>query len=102
MAGQKRQLTLQSFALPSKKSKTDNGNDKIDNGDAAAGPLATIQELPGKIASFDAAAAVDANPPLKQLLKAMEDVREVQPGEAVVYWMRMEDMRGEAFMNKCT
>ena len=50
----------------------------------------------GKVASPEVAAAVDADPPLKKLLRALENVSNVPPksGDAVVYWMRMEDMRG--------
>lgn len=55
---------------------------------------AYIKELPGKIATHDAAAAVDANPPLGQLLNLMGEARQVALGQSVVYWMRNEDMRG--------
>ena len=58
---------------------------------------AYIRELPGKIATHDAAAAVDANPPLGQLMDLVGDVRETEKGEAVVYWMRMEDLRGMSY-----
>jgi deoxyribodipyrimidine photo-lyase len=49
----------------------------------------------GNVASPEAAAAADADPPLKKLLRALENVSNVSPksGDAVVYWMRMEDMR---------
>jgi hypothetical protein len=49
----------------------------------------------GKVASPEAAAATDADPPLKKLQRALEKVNNVpqKPGDAVVYWMRMEDMR---------
>jgi hypothetical protein len=49
----------------------------------------------GKVASPEAAAAADADPPLKKLLSALENVSNVpsKSGDAVVYWMRMEDMR---------
>lgn len=49
----------------------------------------------GKVASPEAAAAADSDPPLKKLLRALENVSNVSPksGDAVVYWMRMEDMR---------
>ena len=52
----------------------------------------------GKVASADVAAAVDADPPLDQLMRLVKDKEgQVQPekGDSVVYWMRMEDMRGE-------
>ncbi|KAF9268092.1 hypothetical protein L218DRAFT_984313 [Marasmius fiardii PR-910] len=47
-----------------------------------------------KVATARAAAAVDANPPLFQLLQAVEDdLKQQEKGEAVVYWMRMCDLR---------
>ncbi|KAI0322475.1 DNA photolyase, FAD-binding/Cryptochrome [Amylostereum chailletii] len=47
-----------------------------------------------KIASSEAAARVDADPPINKLLHALEN-RTLSPnkGDTVVYWMRMEDMR---------
>lgn len=57
-----------------------------------------IHEMPGKIATREAASAVDANNPLSILegLMGDESARVVEPGECVVYWMRMEDMRSES------
>lgn len=56
-----------------------------------------------KVASAEAAARVDAYPPLKKLLDALLDREaDVPKGEAVIYWMRMEDMRsasGNLFIN---
>ncbi|KAJ7682673.1 DNA photolyase, FAD-binding/Cryptochrome [Mycena polygramma] len=50
--------------------------------------------LPRKIASLDAAAAVDSDPPLSKLLKAVsEGERTPEKGDSVVYWMRMGDLR---------
>jgi deoxyribodipyrimidine photo-lyase len=47
-----------------------------------------------KIATAEAAAKVDAHPPLDRLLKALKaNQSNVSQGEAVIYWMRMEDMR---------
>ncbi|KAJ7764998.1 FAD binding domain of DNA photolyase-domain-containing protein [Mycena maculata] len=49
---------------------------------------------PSKIASFDQAAAVDSDPPLLKLLKAVKDgVSSPKVGESVLYWMRMGDLR---------
>jgi len=47
------------------------------------------------VASPEAAAAADANPPLGILLQTLKDVPSESPeiGDAVAYWMRMEDMR---------
>jgi deoxyribodipyrimidine photo-lyase len=52
----------------------------------------------GNVASPEAAAAADADPPLKKLLHTL-DVTTVPPrsGDAIVYWMRMEDMRSLRF-----
>src|SRR6266404_408299 len=61
-------------------------------------------ELPlsiANVASPEAAAAADADPPLRKLLRALEkeNVIIVPPksGDAGVYWMRMEDMRSSRF-----
>ncbi|TFK75796.1 hypothetical protein BDN72DRAFT_867555 [Pluteus cervinus] len=49
---------------------------------------------PVKVASADAAAAVDRHPPLPQLLKAVrEGVQKPLKGTCIVYWMRMADIR---------
>jgi len=53
---------------------------------------AYVKEVPGRIATHDA--AVDADPPLTKLLNWMGEVRQTRPGESVVYWMRNEDIRG--------
>jgi hypothetical protein len=55
-------------------------------------------ELPftlGRVASPEAAAAADADPPLGKLFRALENATTMSPetGDAVAYWMRMEDMR---------
>ncbi|KAJ2930231.1 hypothetical protein H1R20_g6905, partial [Candolleomyces eurysporus] len=58
---------------------------------------------PIKVATPEAAAAVDANPPAKQLVAAMGDVvKNPDKGDCVVYWMRMHDLRNNrAFSNAC-
>lgn len=49
---------------------------------------------PIKVATPEAAAAADANPPLKQLVEEMKKgVKVPSKGDCVVYWMRMTDMR---------
>ncbi|KAK0206352.1 DNA photolyase, FAD-binding/Cryptochrome [Desarmillaria ectypa] len=49
---------------------------------------------PNKIATHEAAAAVDANPPFPILLKAVEDgLKSPAKGKSIVYWMRMGDLR---------
>lgn len=50
------------------------------------------------VASREAAAAADADPPLGILLRTLKDVPSESPktGDVVAYWMRMEDMRSES------
>ncbi|KAK0498590.1 DNA photolyase, FAD-binding/Cryptochrome [Armillaria luteobubalina] len=49
---------------------------------------------PNKIATQEAAAAVDTNPPFPVLLKAVKDgLKDPVKGKSVVYWMRMGDLR---------
>ena len=49
----------------------------------------------GKIANAEVAAKADEDPPLDQLMRLLKDgKKEATKGESVVYWMRMEDMRG--------
>jgi deoxyribodipyrimidine photo-lyase len=54
------------------------------------------QKLARKVATPEAAAAVDAAPPYIKLRDAMKAASvEVAKGDAVVYWHRMEDVRSE-------
>ncbi|KAG8881219.1 hypothetical protein FRB97_009788 [Tulasnella sp. 331] len=57
----------------------------------------SIYETPGIVATAHAAAQVDASPPLVQLNKVIErhrkQLRADSNGDAIVYWMRMEDLR---------
>lgn len=49
-----------------------------------------------KVATAENAASVDHNPPFDQLMNAMNNgLRNVSKGEAIVYWMRLEDLRIE-------
>jgi deoxyribodipyrimidine photo-lyase len=49
------------------------------------------------VATAEVAAKVDEDPPLNQLLRILlEEKRQVDKGESVVYWMRMDDMRSES------
>ncbi|KAK7470518.1 DNA photolyase phr1 [Stygiomarasmius scandens] len=49
---------------------------------------------PRKVATADAAAAVDRDPPLLKLLSAIENgVKKTEKGSSIVYWMRMADLR---------
>ncbi|ORX40843.1 DNA photolyase, FAD-binding/Cryptochrome [Kockovaella imperatae] len=50
----------------------------------------------GKVATAEVAAKVDEDPPLDQLMRLVsESEKDVQKGDSVVYWMRMEDVRIE-------
>ncbi|KAF8076516.1 FAD binding domain of DNA photolyase-domain-containing protein [Lyophyllum atratum] len=49
---------------------------------------------PNKVATAEAAAAVDSDPPLLKLQNAMKgSVKDSLKGESIVYWMRMGDLR---------
>jgi deoxyribodipyrimidine photo-lyase len=48
---------------------------------------------PNKIATAEAAATVDADPPLPKLIKAVNDDFKTIKGKCVVHWMRMGDLR---------
>ena len=66
---------------------------------AATSPPPPPKKLHLASASHDAAAAVaDADPPLGILLRTLESVpaESTEIGDAVAYWMRMEDMRSES------
>lgn len=53
------------------------------------------KELYNKVATAAAAASVDRDPPLYKLLDLVNSgPKKTGRGDAVVYWMRMEDMRG--------
>lgn len=56
----------------------------------------------GKVATAEDAARADADPPLNQLMRALgEPKKDVEKGQCVVYWMRMEDMRSELSFPPC-
>lgn len=51
---------------------------------------------PRKVATAEAAAAAQANPPFLRLLAEMRNVvQNPQPGKSIVYWMRMSDLRSK-------
>lgn len=53
-----------------------------------------VSTMYNKIATFENAKAVTDNPPLDILLNAMKDgLKKPEKGKAVVYWMRMDDIR---------
>lgn len=68
----------------------------------SSGPRAKRPHLessfsPIKIATKDAAAALDSDPPLSKLLAAVENgVKKPKKGASVIYWMRMNDLRSES------
>ena len=52
--------------------------------------------MPRKIATAAAAAAAQANPPFLRLLAEMRNVvQNPQPGNSIIYWMRMGDLRSK-------
>ncbi|KAF9057672.1 FAD binding domain of DNA photolyase-domain-containing protein [Panaeolus papilionaceus] len=68
--------------------------DKSD--DQPSNKRARISNLfsPIKVATKEAAAAADVDPPFKKLLRALDnDVTEGPGSRSVVYWMRMADLR---------
>lgn len=73
---------------------------KSDGDDIGPPSSAQIYELPGRIATAGAAAIVDADPPLKHLTALMEEQKIVK-GECAVYWMRMQDLRGDFLRGFC-
>ncbi|KAG8883833.1 hypothetical protein FRB99_004555, partial [Tulasnella sp. 403] len=82
----------------SKKTKSEDETDKV-QAPQKKSPN-SIYETPGIVATAQAAAAVDGDPPVYRLNDALKGHREAaavaedqQPGDAVVYWMRMEDIR---------
>lgn len=53
---------------------------------------------PIKIATKEAAAAVDANTPLSQLSELISrNIKKPVKGKSVVFWMRMTDLRSEIY-----
>jgi hypothetical protein len=48
-----------------------------------------------KIATPENAATVDAHPPLTILENSNRNMPDIRKGDAVVYWMRMGDIRGK-------
>lgn len=58
-----------------------------------------VKFLPNKIATAENAARADKNPPFKLLMEAMQSpMQAMAKGDAVVYWMRMQDMRGKGML----
>jgi hypothetical protein len=64
---------------------------------SAASASPPSKKLHLESALHDAAAVADADPPLGILLRTLESVptEPSEIGDAVAYWMRMEDMRSE-------
>lgn len=93
----KKQRTLNDFAK--KEIKSDEVDVAPPTSSGADDEPAFIEQVHGKIATAENAARADADPPLAQLQNAIaqhkHDLRTVQNGECVVYWMRMQDMRGK-------
>jgi hypothetical protein len=93
----KKQRVLSDFLKSDDKPSSDTKDEPTGSGDVDES--AYIQQVHGKIATAENAARVDANPPLAQLQNAIAqhkmDIKNPRKGDCVVYWMRMEDMRGQ-------
>ncbi|KAE9397142.1 hypothetical protein BT96DRAFT_966300 [Gymnopus androsaceus JB14] len=77
------------FTMPSKRARSTSVIVKKTPND-----LDQFLSAPRKVASAQNAAAVDAEPPLAKLLEAVKGQnQQVKKGKAVVYWMRMADLR---------
>lgn len=59
-----------------------------------------VEFLPNKIATAENAAQADRAPPLSKLEELRKTVITPAKGDAVVYWMRMEDLRGNYLLSK--
>jgi hypothetical protein len=60
-----------------------------------------VEDMYNKIASFENANRVRQDPPVAKLQQAIQDAKKEtvkDPGRCVVYWMRMQDMRGELYL----
>jgi len=94
--GKRRASSQEPEALPTKRTRVD-VLPTTSNIAPTAGNPNSVYERPGIIASANAAAQVDADPPLDKLSRAITALNKsngaFEKGEAVVYWMRMEDMR---------
>ncbi|WWC72736.1 uncharacterized protein I206_106700 [Kwoniella pini CBS 10737] len=98
---------------PNKRKKTDEGNEEemkgqpelnkghSPEGGGVAGEKGSKKKknayaIKGKIATEEDAARTDEDPPMNQLERLIENGhKDVEKGESVVYWMRMEDVRIE-------
>lgn len=79
---------------PSNMSKRERSPAAMDEGVKRTRVAVPVTFAPFKVASAKAGAAVDAKPPLTQLVEAMSKVvKNPAKGDCVVYWMRMTDMR---------
>lgn len=86
MASTKRQRDSDGEVSPPKKFKTGKESEPA-------------PKVYNRIASLHNATAVNKNPPVAQLQNALKSVKTpntVDPGECVVYWMRMGDLRSMA------
>ncbi|WVR08725.1 hypothetical protein IAU60_005783 [Kwoniella sp. DSM 27419] len=60
-------------------------------------------EIKGKVATAEDAARADEDPPLNQLMRLLEKgQKEVEKGDSVVYWMRMEDVRNNTALYRAS
>lgn len=87
------------FTMPSKRARSTS----VDTENKVNKRSRSNSFTPRKVASAQNSAAVDAHPPFLQLLEAVKKGNhEVKRGKAVVYWMRMADLRGIFFFRYLT
>ncbi|KAJ3802012.1 DNA photolyase, FAD-binding/Cryptochrome [Lentinula aff. detonsa] len=80
------------LSMPSKRARSTSVEISISN--TVKRPRTTSSFAPRKVATARNAAAVDANPPLGKLLEEVNNQKQkAKKGDAVVYWMRMADLR---------
>ena len=91
--------------IMSKRMRSSSGSDQVDAADSKisstgnhSSPSKRTKKfnifIPNKIATAQSAAKVDHDQPFFKLLEELEKtVKSPNKGDAVVYWMRMEDLR---------
>jgi len=60
-----------------------------------------VEDMYNKIATFENANRVRQDPPVAKLQQTIRDAKKEaveDPGRCVVYWMRMQDMRGKPYL----
>jgi hypothetical protein len=88
-------LAFRPFYSPMSKRQSEEPNGTTD----LKKPRKETMDMYNKIATAENAAKVDKNPPLEVLLDKLKNgIKKPEKGESVMYWMRMEDLRGKSFV----